>query len=302
MARGMDAPSLKRQPEAASLLQEHLRRFPGSPYTPDALYWLGRLAEEAGAQPLARGYYAKLSGALPAELFSRAQGARADSRSSVRGRFEKSDVLDLDSAGYADTQTRWTDSGRRGRAPGARGRSCAPSPSTLPRNSNCARATPRQASRACCSKPRNPRSRGGHYGAAIVTVRQIYPQLESQPFTDVPRDVWRVAYALPFEASIRRWSAKAGVDPMLVAGLIRQESAFEPEARSGKSAHRIDAADRADRAALARSRRKLAIRARGSPIPDYNVQARHGLLSRAWRSNLAALNRRWPRTMREKTA
>ena len=76
----------------------------------------------------------------------------------------------------------------------------------------------------------------GHYGAAIVTVRQLFPQLESQPFTDVPRDVWRVAYALPFEASIRRWSAKAGVDPMLVAGLIRQESAFEPEARSGKSA------------------------------------------------------------------
>ncbi len=76
----------------------------------------------------------------------------------------------------------------------------------------------------------------GHYGAAIVTVRQIFPQLESQPFSDVPREVWRVAYALPFEASIRRWSAKAGVDPMLVAGLIRQESAFEPEARSGKSA------------------------------------------------------------------
>jgi soluble lytic murein transglycosylase len=76
----------------------------------------------------------------------------------------------------------------------------------------------------------------GHYGAAIVTVRQLFPQLESQPFSQVPRDVWRVAYALPFEASIRRWSAKAGVDPMLVAGLIRQESAFEPEARSGKAA------------------------------------------------------------------
>ena len=39
---------LKRAPEGAELLQEHLRRFPGSAYTPDALYWLGRLAEEAG--------------------------------------------------------------------------------------------------------------------------------------------------------------------------------------------------------------------------------------------------------------
>ncbi len=38
---------LKRTPDAASLLTDYLRRFPGSQFTPDALYWLGRLAEEA---------------------------------------------------------------------------------------------------------------------------------------------------------------------------------------------------------------------------------------------------------------
>jgi soluble lytic murein transglycosylase len=48
--------------------------------------------------------------------------------------------------------------------------------------------------------------------------------------------VWLAAYALPFEKSIRRWSARAKLDPMLVAGLIRQESAFEPEARSSANA------------------------------------------------------------------
>src|SRR5262249_49845012 len=31
---------LKRSPDATALLTEHLRRFPGSPFTPDALYWL----------------------------------------------------------------------------------------------------------------------------------------------------------------------------------------------------------------------------------------------------------------------
>ena len=30
-----------------AMLADHLRRFPGSQFTPDALYWLGRLAEEA---------------------------------------------------------------------------------------------------------------------------------------------------------------------------------------------------------------------------------------------------------------
>jgi soluble lytic murein transglycosylase len=76
----------------------------------------------------------------------------------------------------------------------------------------------------------------GHCGAATVTVRQIYPQLESHRLLDVPRPVWLTAYALPFESSIRRWSVKSGLDPMLVAGLIHQESAFEPEARSGANA------------------------------------------------------------------
>ena len=51
---------LKRQPDAAGLLAQHLRQFPGSQFTPDALYWLGRLAEEAGDLPLARSYYGKL--------------------------------------------------------------------------------------------------------------------------------------------------------------------------------------------------------------------------------------------------
>ncbi|MGC2507374.1 MAG: lytic transglycosylase domain-containing protein, partial [Candidatus Acidiferrales bacterium] len=72
----------------------------------------------------------------------------------------------------------------------------------------------------------------GQYGAAIVTVRQIFPQLESEAFADIPRDVWLTAYALPYESSIRHWASKTGLDPLLVAGLIRQESAFEPDARS----------------------------------------------------------------------
>jgi soluble lytic murein transglycosylase len=64
----------------------------------------------------------------------------------------------------------------------------------------------------------------------------MYPQLEAYTFDAVPREAWSAAYALPFESSIRRWSAAHHLDPMLVAGLIHQESAFQPEARSGKNA------------------------------------------------------------------
>src|ERR1700691_6134446 len=85
--------TLKRQPEAAALLQEQLRCFPGSTYTPDALYWLGRLAEEAGVQPLARGYYAKLDERYPQNYFQAQAAVRSNKLGP--GPVQKSDVLDL---------------------------------------------------------------------------------------------------------------------------------------------------------------------------------------------------------------
>ncbi len=224
---------LKRQPEAAVMLQDHLRRFPGSPYTPDALYWLGRLAEEAGVAPLARGYYAKLAERYPQNYFETQAAPRV--RAMGAGPVEKSDVLDsippVSAIPKLDGPIPLAAVGRQARANALRSIGFDASAELELRAGFAATGEPRLLLEAAQSA-----AAAGHYGAAIVTVRQIFPQLESQPFSDVPRDVWRVAYALPFEASIRHWSAKAGVDPMLVAGLIRQESAFEPEARSGKSA------------------------------------------------------------------
>ena len=96
----------------------------------------------------------------------------------------------------------------------------------------------RRANLACCWRLlKRPSMPGIVARQSICTVRQGFPQLESQPMGDVPRVVWQTAYALPFASSIRRWSAKAAIDPMLVAGLIRQESAFEPEAHSPANAY-----------------------------------------------------------------
>ena len=224
---------LKRQPEAAAMLEEHLRRFPGSIYTPDALYWLGRLAEEAGVAPLARGYYAKLVARYPENYFE----MQAAKRSSALGEgpVQKSDVLDLippvAPVPKLDGPIPLAAAGRQARADALRSIAFDASAELELRAGYAVTGEPRLLLEAAESA-----IAARHYGAAIVTIRQNVPQLESQPFSEVPREVWRVAYALPYENSIRHWSAKAGVDPMLVAGLIRQESAFEPDARSGKAA------------------------------------------------------------------
>ncbi|HKV04604.1 MAG TPA: transglycosylase SLT domain-containing protein [Candidatus Acidoferrales bacterium] len=224
---------LKRQPDAVQLMQDHLRLYPGSLFTPDALYWLGRLAEEAGDSPLARGYYTKLADRYPQNYFESLAAARL--RNLGPAPVDDPDVLasirPVSPIPKLEGPIPPAAGGRQARADALRSIAFDTSAELELRAGYAATGAPRLLLEAAQSAVA-----AAHYGEAIVTIRQIFPQLESQHFSDVPREVWLIAYALPFEASIRRWSARAGVDPMLVAGLIHQESAFEPDARSGKNA------------------------------------------------------------------
>lgn len=224
---------LKRQPNASDLLTEHIRRFPNSPFVPDALYWLGRLATEAGNAAAARSYYEKLVERFPASYF--AANAVIRLRDLGNGTNADPDVLALipppPPAPKLGDSILEAAAGRQGRADALRSIAFDASAELELRAGYAATGEPRlllEAAQAAVD--------GGHVGAAIVTVRLVYPQLESRPFAQVPHDVWLTAYALPFKSSIRHWSAHAGVDPMLVAGLIRQESAFEENARSNQNA------------------------------------------------------------------
>jgi soluble lytic murein transglycosylase len=223
---------LKRQPNASDLLTGHLRRFPGSQFTSDALYWLGRLAEEAGDPALARGYYAKLQERYPQNYFQslavtrmRSLGAGPVTSADVLAKVPP--VLPAQPLGTIPAAA----SERQARADALHSIAFDASAELELRAAYASTGEPRlllEAAQAAVA--------AGHVGAAIVTVRQIYPQLDARPFDQVPRDVWMAAYPLPFGTSIRQWSARAGIDPMLTAGLIRQESAFEPEAHSGANA------------------------------------------------------------------
>ncbi|HEY7825894.1 MAG TPA: transglycosylase SLT domain-containing protein [Candidatus Acidoferrales bacterium] len=220
---------LKRDPQAADLLTQHLRRFPGSSFTPDALYWLGRLAEEAANLPDARAYYTKLAERFPNNYFTRAGAARM--HAIEKGTASSLDILasipTMPPMQPIATEIPQAAAGRQARADALRMIAFDASAELELRAGYAATGEPRlllEAAQAAVN--------AGHCGAAIVMVRQIVPQLESHPLADVPREVWLAAYPLPFAASIRRWSAHAHVDPMLAAGLIHQESAFEPTAHS----------------------------------------------------------------------
>ena len=260
--------TLTRQPKAAELLEQHLRTYPNSPYTADALYWLGRLADEAGVQPLARSYYEKLTTRYTQNYFGLLGAERL--RALGPGPTQASDVLDAippaPDPPSLDGKIPPAAVDRKARADALRSIGFDSSAELELRAAYAATGEPRLLFEAA-----QEALAAGQYGAAIVTVRQIYPQLESVALADIPREVWLTAYALPYEASIRHWSSKTGLDPLLVAGLIRQESAFEPDARSVSDAIGLMQLLPKTARQVARQQRMRYSRARLTD-PDYNVR------------------------------
>lgn len=267
---------IKRQANDVDLLENHLRKFPGSSFTSDALYWLGRLAEENEKPSLARGYYSSLVDRYRQNYFATLGAERL--RALGPGTEEVSDVISavppvppipkLD--GSIPTAARE----RKARAEALRSIAFDSSAELELQAAYAETGSPRlllESAQAAVA--------AGQCGAAILSIRQILPRLDSEPFEEVPRQVWLAAYALPFEHSIRRWSARQGLDPMLVAGLIHQESAFEPQAVSVSDAMGL-------MQLLASTARQVAkqskVRYSHSKLfdPDYNV--RLGTAYLAW--------------------
>jgi soluble lytic murein transglycosylase len=77
----------------------------------------------------------------------------------------------------------------------------------------------------------------GENVAAINTLRRAYPDYGQTLPEEMSREAWDIFYPLKFWANIKEESRRHGLDPYLIAGLIRQETVFEPQARSRSNAY-----------------------------------------------------------------
>jgi soluble lytic murein transglycosylase len=73
--------------------------------------------------------------------------------------------------------------------------------------------------------------RGDNLQATIV-LRRAYPDLFSYKDSDLPREAWEILFPLTNWEVIRQEARRYGIDPYVAAGLIRQESVFNPNAVS----------------------------------------------------------------------
>jgi soluble lytic murein transglycosylase len=72
--------------------------------------------------------------------------------------------------------------------------------------------------------------------AAINALKRAYPDYAQTLPEEMPREVWEIFYPLNFWSAIKEQAKLRRLDPYYVAGLIRQETIFNPQARSRANA------------------------------------------------------------------
>ena len=80
------------------------------------------------------------------------------------------------------------------------------------------------------------RRRGDNVGA-FLALAKTYPDYSQMFPEEMGKEEWDIFYPLINWKDIKYWAAQRGLDAYQVAGLIRQESVFNPRARSGANAY-----------------------------------------------------------------
>ena len=263
---------LDRKPEAADMLESYVRRYPLSGYVQDALYWLGRSYERSGNLEHARNFYLADANRFPLTYF----GAKAAER--LRPAPEGIGAAPVNSGDLVltippapplpslDLPTVTEAEERQSRAHALSDIAFDSSAELEYRAAYAATHAPWfliDAGGAAIA--------AGHYGAGMAAVRQAIPQLEARRVADIPRDAWRAAFPLPYELNLRSEAVRNQLDPMLVAGLIRQESAFETKAMSHAGAIGLMQVEPKTALKLARQLKVRYARARLTD-PGYNLR------------------------------
>lgn len=77
----------------------------------------------------------------------------------------------------------------------------------------------------------------GEYSRALQSMKHSGISFFTQPISDVPEVYWKLLFPQPYWTELVEDSGKNGLDPYLVASLIRQESEFNPGAVSRANAY-----------------------------------------------------------------
>jgi soluble lytic murein transglycosylase len=263
---------LDRQPYADDKMTIFLRKYPVSPASVNALYWLGRNAERGGNPAHARAYYAKAIERFPTSYFAEYAAMHLEKLGS--GEPDPVDFLAqippapplraFDEPIAPNAADRWN------RAQALRTIAFDASAELELKAAFAATASPRfilEAAQAAFDQ--------GHFATGMNYARMAITNFDARAFKDVPVNAWKVLFPLPYEATLRREAERNNFDAMFAAGLIRQESTFQADAVSHANAIGLMQILPKEGRRLARERK---VRYNKSSLFDPNVNIELGMV------------------------
>ena len=216
--------------DAADMLREQLQLYPASNATSAALYFLGRHAERVGDAAYARACYERLAGAMPNSFYTML----------ARDRLREPAIA---AAGASEDAARFLKELKL------------PEPALLPSHETPPTAMRIERSRLLRAAGLPDLADGELRfgirtdGQPVLLGMEMAEQADApylalrdmkavagdyllRPIADAPRRYWEMLYPLPWRGDLGAGARARGLDPYLFAGLIRQESEFNPGARS----------------------------------------------------------------------
>ncbi len=227
---------IERRPDAAGYLRDHLLKFAGAESSSAALYYLGRLAEAEGRPGDARTYYTEAVARYPNHYYSGLATHRLLDPELVKSTESASVRAFLSSLPWPPR-----------RPP----ESFEPAPAVRARIERARLLSTAGLADLCERELRFGASADGQPQILAIRLAQeadspfralhimkgLVPDYMSMTLESAPPEFWRPLFPLPYRAALEMYSKQRGLDPYLVAGLIRQESEFNPQAVSPAQAY-----------------------------------------------------------------
>ncbi len=225
-----------RNQEAEKAFEEQITLYPSGAETPAALYWRARLAEEDNQALMARAFYQKLSDRYRnfyyAELGRQRLKHLSPTAADTTTHYALLDrIPPLDNTGKITDSQPPTDELHVQKA-------------QLLGNGGLVDFAVRELQAAAAAdggswapaETAQLYDETGHYDQAIEVMKHSAPNYFALDIPDLPRKYWEALFPKAYWNDLKRSSAANGLDPYLVASLIRQESEFNPNAVSRANA------------------------------------------------------------------
>ena len=230
---------IHRRPEAAEMLREHLLKYPGSEKADVALYFLGRLSESGKNLAAAKAYYEEAVDRFPNHHYATLAQQRLSQPQLFRvvpspevTSFLKGLVWPLRRYPESFDPTPLT----RLRLERSRLLSWAGLESLSDGELRFGAKTDAQPHLLGMELAQAAAKRGASF-QGIRILKSLVPNYLWFPLDSAPTSFWRLLFPLPYRAELERYAKQRGFDLFLLAGLVRQESEFNPQAVSSARAY-----------------------------------------------------------------